>query len=106
MHNVDVETVLFLIGVSADVNSRIQDSFSRTPLHLAVNAGSEIIVRHLVSPLKRFHYSLKKQLKMDLKVYSDSYHCFLFLYWFFCRDGTSRKTKHQQEINNNKKEYE
>lgn len=51
VHNVDVETVLFLIGVSADVNSRIQDSSHRTPLHLAVNAGSEIIVRHLVSPL-------------------------------------------------------
>ena len=49
IQNVDVETVLFLIGVSANVNSRIQDSSHRTPLHLAVNAGSEIIVRHLVS---------------------------------------------------------
>ena len=48
IQNVDVETVLFLIGVSADINSRIQDSSHRTPLHLAVNAGSEIIVRHLV----------------------------------------------------------
>lgn len=48
IHNVDVETVLFLIGVSANVNSRIQDSSNRTPLHLAVNAGSEILVRHLL----------------------------------------------------------
>uniref|UniRef100_A0A6P8I0Z8 Rabankyrin-5-like n=1 Tax=Actinia tenebrosa TaxID=6105 RepID=A0A6P8I0Z8_ACTTE len=44
----DVDTVLFLIGVSADVNSRIQDSTHRTPLHLAVTVGSEIIVRHLL----------------------------------------------------------
>lgn len=48
IQNVDVETVLFLIGVSANVNSRIQDSSHRTPLHLAVSAGSEIIVRHLL----------------------------------------------------------
>ena len=44
----NVETVLFLIGVSANVTSRIQDSTHRTPLHLAVEMGSEIIVRHLV----------------------------------------------------------
>lgn len=48
IQNVDIETVLFLIGVSANVNSRIQDSSHRTPLHLAVSARSEIIVRHLV----------------------------------------------------------
>ena len=48
IQNVDVETVLFLIGVSVNVNSRIQDSSHRTPLHLAVSARSEIIVRHLV----------------------------------------------------------
>lgn len=55
VHNVDVETVLFLIGVSADVNSRIQDSSHRTALHLAVNAGSEIIVRHLLLAGSRFN---------------------------------------------------
>lgn len=48
IQNVDVETVLFLIGVSANVNSRIRDSSNRTPLHLAVSAGSEIVVRHVV----------------------------------------------------------
>lgn len=48
IQNVDVETVLFLIGVSVNVNSRIQDSSHRTPLHLAVSAGSEITVRHLL----------------------------------------------------------
>ena len=61
IQNVDVETVLFLIGVSADVNSRIQDSSHRTPLHLAVNAGSEIVVRHLVR-LQCWHVSVTKAL--------------------------------------------
>ena len=45
----DIESVLFLISVHANVNSRVQDSSQQTPLHLAVNVGSEIIVRNLVS---------------------------------------------------------
>ena len=44
----DIESVLFLIGVHANVNSRVQDSTQLTPLHIAVQAGSEIIVRNLV----------------------------------------------------------
>jgi ankyrin repeat protein len=44
----DIESVLFLISVQANVNSRVQDSAKQTPLHLAVQAGSEIIVRNLV----------------------------------------------------------
>lgn len=44
----DIESVLFLISVQANVNSRVQDSAKLTPLHLAVQAGSEIIVRNLV----------------------------------------------------------
>ncbi|XP_064612506.1 rabankyrin-5-like [Liolophura sinensis] len=44
----DIESVLFLISVRADVNSRVQDSKQLTPLHLAVVAGSEIIVRNLL----------------------------------------------------------
>ena len=76
MHNVDVETVLFLIGVSADVNSRIQDSSYRTPLHLAVNAGSEIIVRHLVSPLwKGFIFVWRIVLVTVAFVYAKSRWC-------------------------------
>ena len=46
----DIESVLFLISVHANVNSRTQDQHHLTPLHLAVMAGSEIIVRNLVSP--------------------------------------------------------
>ena len=44
----DIESVLFLISVRANVNSRVQDSAMQTPLHLAVHVGSEIIVRNLV----------------------------------------------------------
>ncbi|XP_072163422.1 rabankyrin-5-like [Diadema setosum] len=44
----DIESVLFLISVRANANSRIQDSSMLTPLHLAVQAGSEIIVRNLL----------------------------------------------------------
>ncbi|XP_021369516.1 rabankyrin-5-like isoform X1 [Mizuhopecten yessoensis] len=44
----DIESVLFLISVHANVNSRVQDSQQLTPLHLAVTAGSEIIVRNLL----------------------------------------------------------
>ena len=47
----DIESVLFLISVHANVNSRTQDQHHLTPLHLAVMAGSEIIVRNLVSPV-------------------------------------------------------
>lgn len=48
VQNSDIESVLFLISVQANVNSRVQDSAKLTPLHLAVQAGSEIIVRNLV----------------------------------------------------------
>lgn len=45
----DVESVIFLLSVKAEVNSKIQDATLLTPLHLAIRAGCEIIVRHLVS---------------------------------------------------------
>ena len=46
----DMESVLFLISVRANVNSRVQDASQMTPLHLAVQTGSDIMVRNLVSP--------------------------------------------------------
>lgn len=55
--NSDVDSVLFLISIEVNVNSHIQDGSHRTPLHLAIPTGSEIIVRHLVSTL--FFPSLK-----------------------------------------------
>lgn len=48
VQNSDIESVLFLISVQANVNSRVQDASKLTPLHLAVQAGTEIIVRNLV----------------------------------------------------------
>lgn len=45
----DIESVLFLMSVQANVNSPTQDSKKLMPLHLAVMAGSEMIVRNLVS---------------------------------------------------------
>lgn len=46
--NSDIETVLSLLSVNVNVNSRIQDSSGKTPLHLAVETGSEMIVRNLL----------------------------------------------------------
>uniref|UniRef100_A0A2K6RKI5 Ankyrin repeat and FYVE domain containing 1 n=1 Tax=Rhinopithecus roxellana TaxID=61622 RepID=A0A2K6RKI5_RHIRO len=48
VQNSDIESVLFLISVHANVNSRVQDASKLTPLHLAVQAGSEMIVRNLL----------------------------------------------------------
>uniref|UniRef100_A0A8C4XB39 Ankyrin repeat and FYVE domain containing 1 n=1 Tax=Erpetoichthys calabaricus TaxID=27687 RepID=A0A8C4XB39_ERPCA len=48
VQNADIESVLFLISVQANVNSRVQDASKLSPLHLAVQAGSEIIVRNLL----------------------------------------------------------
>ena len=45
----DIESVLFLISVHVNVNSKVQDPTQYSPLHLAVISGSEMIVRNLVS---------------------------------------------------------
>jgi len=45
----DIESVLFLLSVHANVNSCVQDSARLSPLHIAVKVGAEIIVRNLVS---------------------------------------------------------
>ncbi|CAN7987271.1 unnamed protein product, partial [Ixodes pacificus] len=44
----DIESVLFLLSIHVNIHSRTQDSSQLTPLHLAVEAGSEIIVRNLI----------------------------------------------------------
>ncbi|KFM79602.1 Ankyrin repeat and FYVE domain-containing protein 1, partial [Stegodyphus mimosarum] len=44
----DIESVLFLLSIHVNIHSRVQDSTQLTPLHLAVEAGSEIIVRNLL----------------------------------------------------------
>lgn len=45
----DVESVMFLLSVRVDVNSKVRNQSVLTPLHLAVRKGSELLVRHLVS---------------------------------------------------------
>lgn len=44
----DFESVLFLISVNVNIHSRVQDASKVTPLHLAVEVGSEMIVRNLL----------------------------------------------------------
>ncbi|KAK2174571.1 hypothetical protein NP493_794g01007 [Ridgeia piscesae] len=44
----DIESVLFLLSVHANVNSCLQDSSRLSPLHIAVKVGAEIIVRNLL----------------------------------------------------------
>ena len=47
----DLESVLFLLSVQVDVNARTRDSSQASPLQLATQAGSEMMVRNLVSSL-------------------------------------------------------
>jgi ankyrin repeat protein len=44
----DIESVLFLLGIQVKVHSRVKDNTQRTPLHLAAESGSEMIVRNLI----------------------------------------------------------
>lgn len=44
----DVESVLFLLSIKVDVNSRVQDSNQTPPLHLAAATGNEMLVRNLL----------------------------------------------------------
>lgn len=44
----DIEGVLFLLSVHVNIHSRVQDSSKFTPLHLAVQVGSEMILRNIL----------------------------------------------------------
>jgi ankyrin repeat protein len=44
----DLESVLFLLSVNVNIHSRVQDNLQMTALHLAVQVGSEMIVRNLL----------------------------------------------------------
>lgn len=44
----DLESVLFLLSIHVNVNSRTQDSNLLTPLLLAIQTGNEMIVRNLI----------------------------------------------------------
>lgn len=44
----DIESVLFLLSINVDVNSRVQNELQTTPLHLAAATGNETLVRSIV----------------------------------------------------------
>ena len=44
----DIESILFLLSIHVDVNSRVQDVNQTTPLHLAARTGNEMLVRSLI----------------------------------------------------------
>lgn len=44
----DIESILFLLSIRVDVNSRVQDTNQTTPLHLAAKTGNEMLVRSLI----------------------------------------------------------
>lgn len=46
--NDDLESVLFLLSIQVDVNSRVHDASQSTPMHLAVVSKVEMIVRNLI----------------------------------------------------------
>lgn len=44
----DLESVLFLLAIQVDVNSRVHDANQSTPLHLAALSRNEMITRNLI----------------------------------------------------------
>ncbi|XP_030370136.1 rabankyrin-5 isoform X2 [Scaptodrosophila lebanonensis] len=44
----DLESVLFLLAIQVDVNSRVHDATQSTPLHLAATSQTEMITRNLI----------------------------------------------------------
>jgi len=58
----DIESVLFLLSVSVDVNSRVQNELQTTPLHLAVATGNEMLVRSIILAGARVHIHLIHQI--------------------------------------------
>ncbi|XP_011501853.1 PREDICTED: rabankyrin-5 [Ceratosolen solmsi marchali] len=44
----DMESILFLLSIQVDVNSRVQDVTQTPPLHLAAMSGNELLVRSLI----------------------------------------------------------
>lgn len=53
----DVESVLFLLSIQVDVNSRVRDPSQSSPLHLAAETGNELIVRSLLLAGARVRHS-------------------------------------------------
>lgn len=57
----DVESVLFLLSIQVDVNSRVRDPSQSSPLHLAAETGNELIVRSLLLAGARVRHSYMRR---------------------------------------------
>lgn len=44
----DLESVLFLLAIQVDVNSRVHDVSQSTPLHLSASSENELLIRNLI----------------------------------------------------------
>lgn len=53
----DIESVLFLLSINVDVNSRVQNELQTTPLHLAAATGNETLVRSIILAGARVRYN-------------------------------------------------
>lgn len=73
----DLESVLFLLSIQVDVNSRVQDSTLSPPLHLAAKTGNETLLRSLI--LAGARVEDRDALKLFLNYY------FLFCFNFVFR---------------------
>lgn len=71
----DIESVLFLLSVNVDVNSRVQNELQTTPLHLAAATGNEMLVRSIILAGAR----VKFYLFLILYIMMFSYNLFFFI---------------------------
>jgi len=70
----DLESVLFLLSVCVNLNSRVHDSTQMTPLHLAVISGNEMIVRNLVRTLHTANLRISTNLRI---IWYSASHCLI-----------------------------
>lgn len=61
----DIESILFLLSIHVDVNSRVQDTNQTTPLHLAARTGNEMLVRSLILAGARVSTFMPKLLSFE-----------------------------------------
>ncbi|XP_043244281.1 rabankyrin-5-like [Amphibalanus amphitrite] len=72
----DIESVMFLLSIHVNVHSRTRDSLSLTPLHLAAQADSEIILRNLMLAGARLEERTPlKQTALHLAAERDCHQC-------------------------------
>lgn len=68
----DIESVLFLLSINVDVNSRVQNELQTTPLHLAAATGNETLVRSIIlagARVRECNIDLKLTIEIRLKAH-------------------------------------